>query len=59
MNVRPPKPLPLEVLQVQDDYLSQRAKEKGIVTLDEIPVIHDGLSILFPTLNYGVKKVKE
>ena len=45
MNVRPPKPLPLEVLQIQDEYLSKRAQEKGIITLDEIPVIRDGLSI--------------
>ena len=31
MNVRMPAPLPAEVLQVQDDYLQERAREVGIV----------------------------
>ncbi len=45
MNIRRPKPLSKEVLTIQDDYLSQRAKEKGIVSLSDIPIIRDGLSI--------------
>ncbi len=45
MNVRKPGPLPHEVLKVQDEYLRGRAEERGIVTLEEIPVIRDGLSI--------------
>ena len=44
MNIRMPAPMPEEVLRVQDAYLSQRAEEKGIVTLDQIPVIRDGIS---------------
>ena len=45
MNVRMPKDLPQEVLTVQDDYLKERAEEKGIVDLSAIPEIRDGLSI--------------
>ena len=33
------------VLKVQDEYLSERAKEKGIVRLTDIPVMQEGLSI--------------
>ena len=45
MNIRMPKPLPAEVREVQDEYLKERIKENGIVGLDEIPEIRDGLSI--------------
>ena len=45
MNIRMPKARPEKVLDVQDAYLKKRAQEKGIVTLDEIPVLRDGLSI--------------
>ena len=45
MNIRMPKKLSDEVLSVQDDYLAERAKEKGIVQLSDIPVIRDSLSI--------------
>ncbi len=45
MNIRMPGEMPDKVLMVQDDYLRERAKEKGIVTLDDIPVFRDGLSI--------------
>ena len=45
MNIRMPKALPDSVLKVQDDYLTERVKEKGIVRLPDIPVIRDGLSI--------------
>lgn len=45
MNIRMPKQLPDEVLEVQDEYLSGRAEEKGIVQLSDIPVMRDGLSI--------------
>ena len=39
MNIRMPKEMPEEVLKVQDEYLSGRAKEKGVVRLSDIPVI--------------------
>ena len=45
MNIRMPKRLPNEVLEVQDEYLSGIAAEKGIVQLSDIPVMRDGLSI--------------
>ena len=45
MNIRMPRELSDEVLAVQDEYLSGRAEEKGIVRLSDIPIIRDGLSI--------------
>ena len=45
MNIRMPKEISSEILKVQDEYLSERAVEKGIVNLADIPVIRDGLSI--------------
>lgn len=45
MNIRMPGTLPDAVLAVQDEYLTDRAREKGIVRLSDIPVIRDGLSI--------------
>ncbi len=37
MNVRMPATLPPEILQIQNEYLSARLKEKGIVTAEMIP----------------------
>lgn len=45
MNIRPPKEMPADVLKVQDEYLSFRAEEKGIVGLKDIPVIKEKLSL--------------
>jgi len=45
MNIRMPKELSSEVMKVQDEYLTERAAEKGVVNLSDIPVIRDGLSI--------------
>lgn len=45
MNIRMPKDLPNSVLEAQDEYLTARAEEKGIVRLSDIPVIRDSLSI--------------
>lgn len=45
MNIRMPKALPQDVLRIQDEYLQERAAEKGIVRLPEIPEIRDGMSI--------------
>lgn len=39
MNVRMPRRMREDVLLVQDEYLAERAREKGIVTLEEIPTI--------------------
>ena len=45
MNIRMPGKLPDEVLAVQDEYLQERAAERGIVHLADIPLLRDGLSI--------------
>lgn len=42
MNIRK---LDDSVLALQDEYLRERIREKGIVELGEIPVIRDGISI--------------
>ena len=41
MNIRMPKMMPAAVLRIQDEYLQERVKENGIVTLNEIPTIAD------------------
>jgi len=45
MNIRMPKKMPGEVIQVQDEYLSYCNAEKGFVKLSDIPVIKENLSI--------------
>ncbi|MCI6698087.1 MAG: protein-ADP-ribose hydrolase [Lachnospiraceae bacterium] len=45
MNIRMPKKLDDSVLTVQDEYLRERVLENGIVTLSEITVIRNGMSI--------------
>ncbi|MBR1629288.1 MAG: macro domain-containing protein, partial [Lachnospiraceae bacterium] len=45
MNVRMPKGLSGEVLEVQDAYLAARAAEKGVVDVEDIPTIQTHLSI--------------
>ena len=45
MNIRMPRELPDAILKAQDEYLSARAEEKGIVRLSDIPVIRDGISV--------------
>lgn len=45
MNIRMPRPLPGTVLRTQDEYLQTRARDKGIITLTDIPVTKGILSI--------------
>ena len=45
MNIRMPKEMSSEILKVQDEYLTERTNEKGVVNLSDIPVIREGLSI--------------
>lgn len=45
MNIRMPGELPADVLRVQDEYLQERAREKGIVEASEIPEVSRGISI--------------
>lgn len=39
MNIRMPGYMPDGVLKVQDDFLTEEAREKGIVTLADIPTV--------------------
>jgi O-acetyl-ADP-ribose deacetylase (regulator of RNase III) len=43
MNIRMPRPMAKETLLIQDEYLQERAEERGIVRLDEIPSIAGSL----------------
>ena len=36
MNLRPPKPVPEEVLAVQDDYLKERLSERDVASLSAL-----------------------
>lgn len=45
MNIRMPRRMADEVLAVQDAYLKERAREKGIVAVSDIPQIRPGLSV--------------
>ena len=45
MNIRMPRSMPSDVIQVQDEYLKECAQEKGIVTLSDIPEIRSKLSV--------------
>ncbi|MGN0364065.1 MAG: protein-ADP-ribose hydrolase [Bilifractor sp.] len=39
MNIRMPAPLPEDVRRVQDEYLRERNREKGIVHVEDIPTV--------------------
>lgn len=45
MNMRMPGEMAEDVLDVQNDYLKERAREKGVVTPKDIPVVRDVISI--------------
>ena len=45
MNIRMPRKMNDSILAVQDEYLRERIRENGIVTLSKIPVIRNGMSI--------------
>ncbi|MBR0418897.1 MAG: protein-ADP-ribose hydrolase [Erysipelotrichaceae bacterium] len=45
MNIRMPFPMADDVLEVQDEYLKERAIEKGVVSLEDISLIRDHLSL--------------
>ena len=45
MNIRMPRKMDEAVLAVQDEYLQERIREKGIVESAEIPIIRDRMSI--------------
>ncbi len=41
MNIRMPRRMDAQVTEVQDEYLKERIRENGIVTLSDIPTIAD------------------
>ena len=45
MNIRMPRAMATQVLAVQDEYLTKRSEEKGIVRLRDIPIVHSRISI--------------
>ena len=44
MNIRPPKETSAEILKIQDEYLTERNKEKGIVYLKDIKTIKETIN---------------
>ena len=45
MNIRMPGKMSEAIIKVQDDYLKECAKEKGIVELSDIATVKDNISI--------------
>lgn len=43
MNIRPPKPVTKEFLDIQDEYLQEEKIEKGIISLADIPFVKSGI----------------
>lgn len=43
MNVRPPAPVSAEFLAVQDEYLQERLRERGVTRLEELTPVQPGL----------------
>lgn len=48
MNIRAPRRLGEEILKVQDDFLQQEAKERGVVALAELPTIKEAYGMKHP-----------
>lgn len=48
MNIRMPRAIADEVLKVQDDFLQQEAKEKGVVPLAQIPTLTEAYGGVHP-----------
>lgn len=43
MNIRPPRPISQSFLRIQDAYLQEEQRKKGIVTLDTLSPIQPGI----------------
>lgn len=43
MNIREPKEISPEFLKIQDEYLQEETRRKGIVTLDELTPLQEGI----------------
>lgn len=48
MNIRMPKPVSKEFIQIQDEFLQEEAVEKGIVKTDDLPTVKEMLNVQFP-----------
>ena len=51
MNIRQPKETSAEILKIQDEYLNERAKEKGVVYLKDIKTIKETINSKNPYSN--------
>ncbi len=51
MNIRMPRKIAKEILSVQDEFLKEELKEKGIVTLKQIPTIKQQYGSIHPFAN--------
>ncbi len=51
MNIRMPRSISNEVLEIQDEYLKTRAQEKGIVYLKDIPTVREAYNSKKPYSN--------
>ena len=45
MNIRPPKPVTKDFLNIQDEYLQGEKTEKGIISLADIPFVKSGIHL--------------
>ena len=43
MNIRPPRPVTKDFLNIQDEYLQAEKIEKGMVSLADIPYVKSGI----------------
>ena len=41
MNIRMPGPMDTDTLRLQDEYLAERAREKGIIRIEDIPTVKE------------------
>ena len=48
MNVRDARPIPPDLLRIQDKYLEERRKELGTVSVEDIPAIEESLGSTGP-----------
>ena len=48
MNIRMPKPVPEEMCLVQDEFLAEEAREKGIVEWEDIPTVKKQYGSIHP-----------
>lgn len=45
MNIRPPKPVTKDFLNIQDEYLQGEKTEKGMISLADIPFVKSGIHL--------------